>query len=155
MKVVCVNLYHILLGSKIITYLCLPKQRKKGNSPKMTMCTCESTKSQMKEAMRAHQHTKRIAQKADQNKCSLHGQHFQFTCKAQNNLSNYQYFECLIFVGKNFRFKWRCYKLQRTSMDMHRTCARYKSTYQLTSRLMFGLASLYFAVQSTNICNRK
>ena len=56
------------------------------------------------------------------------------------------YFECLIFIGEEFRFRWRCYKLQRSSTDMQRTCARYNLTYQLTSRLMFGLVDLYFAV---------
>jgi len=34
-------------------------------------------------------------------------------------------FECLIFIGEEIKFRWRWYKLQKLSTDMHMTCAYY------------------------------
>ena len=63
-----------------------------------------------------------------------------------------QYFECLIFIREEFTFRWRCYKLQRSSTDMYRICACYKSTYR-SYQLTYALTqATYTWVQSINTC---
>jgi len=47
--------------------------------------------------------------------------------------------ECLIFIGKEFRFRWRCYKLHKSSTDMYRHCTCYCRLIGLISRLGHGL----------------
>ena len=48
--------------------------------------------------------------------------------------------ECLIFIGEEFRFRWRCYKLHGSSTNMYRAlCIILSRLIGLISRLGLGL----------------